>query len=47
MNVSSGQKVKVFMNVIETLKHHYKMCSMDEYRIELQRRNLASVNPVK
>ena len=46
MNVSSGQKVKVFMNVIETLKRHYRMCSMDEYRIELQRRNLASVNPI-
>jgi peptidoglycan-N-acetylglucosamine deacetylase len=47
MNVSSDQKVKVFMNVIETLKSHYRMSTMDEYRAELQSRKLAIINPVK
>jgi hypothetical protein len=47
MDVSSEQKVKVFMNVIETLKSHFRMCQMDEYRIELERRKLASINPTK
>jgi peptidoglycan-N-acetylglucosamine deacetylase len=47
MNVSSEQKVKVFMNVIETLKKHYKMCNMDDYRIELQKKNLITVLPAK
>jgi peptidoglycan-N-acetylglucosamine deacetylase len=47
MNVSSEQKVKVFMNVIETLKKHYSMRNMDEYRVELQKKNLVSVLPAK
>jgi len=47
MNVSSDQKVRVFMNVIETLKNHFNMCPMDEYRIGLQKKELKIINPVK
>ncbi|NVO20140.1 MAG: polysaccharide deacetylase family protein [Bacteroidetes bacterium] len=47
MNVSSDQKVKVFVQVIETLKRHYNMRSMDVFQKELKQRKLKLKQPVK
>lgn len=47
MNVSSKTKVEVFMNVIETIKKHFNLVSMDGYRKELQKTKLPVKFPVK
>ena len=47
MNVASKEKVKVFKNVIEILKNHFRIFTMDEFWFELQRVKPLKTYPVK
>jgi hypothetical protein len=47
MDVDSNKKVKVFKHVIEILKSHYNVLTMNEYWFEIQRTKLLKKYPVK
>jgi hypothetical protein len=46
MNVDSKEKVKVFKSVIEILKNHFQLLSMNGYFFELQKTKSLNIYPV-
>lgn len=47
MDVDSKEKVKVFKSVIGILKNHFRIFTMNEYCVEIQRTKLLKSYPVK
>jgi len=47
MNVDSMEKVRVFKSVIEILKNHFRMFTMNEYCLEIQQTKSLKIYPVK